>query len=54
MDYQDYKEVYFHEYCKKCEHKKLEETEEPCSDCMAEPTNLQTHRPVRYEEKEKK
>lgn len=50
----DYKEVYFHEFCKKCKHKKLKETEEPCSECIAEATNLHSHRPVKYEEKESK
>lgn len=52
MDRQAYKEVYFHEYCKKCKHKELKETEEPCCECMSEPINLDTHRPVRYEKKE--
>lgn len=54
MDQQSYKEVYFHEYCKTCKHKDLKEHEEPCDECMSEPTNLDTHRPVRYEKKEKK
>ncbi len=52
MDQQSYKEVYFHEYCKKCKHKELKEIEEPCCECLAEPINLDTHRPVRYEKKE--
>lgn len=51
MDYQDYKEVYFDKYCKTCKHKKLKETDAPCDECVSEPINLQTHRPVRYEEK---
>ena len=54
MDDQAYKEVYFHEYCKKCRHEKLKENEEPCSTCLDEFTNLNTHRPVKYEEKESK
>lgn len=54
MDYQDYKEVYFDKYCKKCKNRKLKETDEPCDECLSEPINLQTHRPVRYEEKETK
>ena len=52
MDQQSYKEVYFHEYCEKCKHKELEETEEPCNECMTEPINLDSHKPVRYEKKE--
>lgn len=48
----DYKEVYFNEYCKKCKHEKLKETEEPCCECISEPTNLHSHKPIKYEEKE--
>lgn len=51
MDDQNYKEVHFHEYCKKCKHEKLKETEEPCSECMDEPLNADSHKPVRYEKK---
>lgn len=51
MDYQAYKEVYFHEYCDKCKHKKVADHESPCSECLNEPINLNTHRPVKYEEK---
>ena len=52
MDYQAYKEVYYHEYCKKCKHKNVADTEAPCDECLSEPINLNTHRPVKYEEKE--
>lgn len=52
MDHQSYKEVYFHEYCKTCKNKKVESIEEPCNECLSEPTNLNTHRPVNYEKKE--
>lgn len=53
MDLQAYKEVYFNEYCKTCEFKKNKETEEPCCECLSEPINLDSHKPVRYEEKSK-
>ena len=52
MDNQSYKEVYFHEYCKTCKNRNVANTEEPCDECLSEPTNLNTHRPVKYEEKE--
>lgn len=52
MDNQSYKEVYFHEYCKTCKYRKVKNTEEPCDECLSEPTNLETHRPVKYEKKE--
>lgn len=51
MDSQAYKEVYFHEYCKSCKHKQVEHTEDPCDECLSEPINLNTHRPVKYEKK---
>lgn len=51
---QQYKEVYFHEYCKKCEHSKVKNHEEPCNECLENPVNLYTHRPVKFEEKKKK
>ena len=54
MDHQSYKEVYFDQYCEKCKYKDIEETEEPCDECMGESTNWNTHRPVKYEEKGKK
>lgn len=54
MDHQAYKEVYFGEYCKKCVHEKVKETEAPCDECLGEPLNWNTHRPVNYEEKETK
>ena len=54
MDSQAYKEVHFHEYCKSCRHSKVVETEEPCEECLSEPINLNTHRPVKYEMKETK
>ena len=48
-----YKEVYFGEYCKKCKHFDKMEEEKPCCQCLEEPVNLYSHKPVRFEEKEK-
>lgn len=44
------KEVYFDQYCKKCKHKDLPEIEDPCDDCLAEPVNSYSHKPVYFEE----
>jgi hypothetical protein len=52
MDEQVYKEVHFDQYCKKCKHEKLEYNEEPCFECLGEPLNWNSHKPVKYEEKE--
>lgn len=45
------KEVYFDKYCKTCQHSKLEESEKPCDECLSEPVNLYSHKPVKWEEK---
>lgn len=52
MNHEGYKEVYFNEYCKKCKNRAVKNTDEPCDECLSEPINLNTHRPVKYEEKE--
>lgn len=47
-----YKEVKFDEYCKDCKYEKKKEDEDPCYDCLGEPVNLYSHKPVKWEEKE--
>lgn len=47
----DMKEVYFDQYCKTCIHKSLKEDKKPCDACLEEPVNLNSHKPVRWEEK---
>lgn len=46
----DYKEVYFDQYCKTCKHKDVKDTKDPCNECLDEPVNLHSHKPVKYEE----
>lgn len=48
-----YKEVRYDEYCKKCKHEKLEEYKDVCHECLSNPTNLYSIKPVRFEEKGK-
>lgn len=45
------KEVYFGEYCKTCKHEKVSEQDDPCYDCLNNPVNEDSHKPVRWEEK---
>ena len=52
-DREDIREVRFDIYCKKCEHEKKQENEEPCCKCLDEPVNTNTSKPVRLKEKEK-
>ena len=50
---EDYQEVYFDQYCKTCTHEKLEEKFDPCNECLDQEANLNSHRPVKWEENEK-
>lgn len=45
------KEVYFYKYCKTCKYAKLKSDEEPCNECLTNPTNTYSHKPVNYKEK---
>ena len=47
-----YKEVYYDKYCPSCKYEHCQETDDPYYDCMSEPVNLYSHKPVRWEEKE--
>lgn len=42
------KEVYFDQWCPKCVHKDVAEADEPCFACLAEPANVDSHKPVKY------
>lgn len=53
MNNDGYKEVYFHEFCKTCIHKEIDDVKDPCNDCLGEPCNLYSHKPVYYEEASK-
>lgn len=46
--------VEFHEWCKKCVHYSKSESEDPCWECLDEPVNEDSRRPVNYEPKEEK
>ncbi len=46
----NHKEVLFDKYCDKCKHVDKKENESPCDECLSEPTNLHSEKPVKYEE----
>lgn len=50
----NYKEVYYSEYCKTCKHEKDAEDDvnSPCWDCLTQPMNIYSHKPILWEEKE--
>lgn len=41
-------------YCKSCENWDKKETDDPCWDCLTNPTNTNSIRPIYYKEKENK
>ena len=43
-------EVNFQEWCPKCEHFKLAEHEDPCHDCLNEPVNDDSRKPVMFKD----
>lgn len=47
-----YKEVYFNQYCYKCSHFKEDPNspESACYDCLSEPVNNDSHKPVKFDE----
>lgn len=48
------KEVFFFGYCKNCKYLSKRDEEEPCCYCLEEPFNINSHKPVKFEEKEVK
>ncbi len=48
------KEVYFDQYCKTCEYWLLNDADEPCNECLDNPTNTESHKPINYKPEEEK
>ena len=46
---QEYKEVYFDKYCKSCKHWSEKDTDEPCNECLSNPSNSYSHKPINWE-----
>lgn len=45
-----FKEVDFEKYCKICKYYDKAENEDPCWDCLNEPANEHSQRPVNFKE----
>lgn len=43
------KEVYFNRWCRRCKYRRLPENSEPCEECLTNPVNYDSHRPVKFE-----
>ena len=50
MNY-EYKEVYYDKYCETCKYADVDDAKDPCNECLGEPTNLHSHKPIKYEKK---
>lgn len=50
----DVKEVDFYKYCKTCKHWNKLDYEYPCDECLDNPTNMNSHKPVNYQESDRK
>lgn len=44
-----YKEVFFDAYCGTCKYCDLDEFLSPCNECLENPVNNETHKPVNWE-----
>jgi len=49
----EYKIVEFEKYCDTCKHKDVASKDEPCYECLDNPVNLNSHKPVKWEESDK-
>lgn len=49
---ENYKEVDFMKYCKLCKYGNQKETDAPCDECLEQPVNLYSSKPVCWKEKE--
>lgn len=44
------KEVFYSEYCLRCEHYHKSDQEEPCDSCLEQPFNYDSHKPINFKE----
>ena len=50
MDSEGKKFVWFDNYCETCKYRDYKEVDDPCFDCLMEPTNLYSHKPIKWKE----
>lgn len=50
----EWREVKFCDFCHTCKHEKVDDTkwEEPCNECLENPVQMHTNRPLKWEAKE--
>lgn len=49
-----YKEVFFEKWCNQCQYQKERETSDPCNECLTNPVNESSHRPVLFKKKKQR
>lgn len=49
---ENYKEVYFDQYCPRCKHENLDEDDDPCYCCLSNSVNVDSHKPTHFKEKD--
>lgn len=49
MPTREYREVDFHKYCPKCKYFEIKYIMGPCNECLGEPCNKNSEKPVYYE-----
>ena len=50
MDDGTTKIVAYWQYCQKCRHKACKDYDDPCNECLSNPVNEYSHKPVKFEE----
>lgn len=43
------REVEYWNYCDTCKYKDLDDTQEPCNECLGNPITENTSKPIKYE-----
>ena len=43
--------VDFEKYCKICKYEKLAEIEDPCDECLNNPSNIDSRKPISFQDK---
>lgn len=43
------KEVLFGNYCGRCKYKNVPENNEPCEECLSNPSRIDSHKPLKFE-----
>lgn len=46
--------VEYHRYCLYCKYRDTKQDEEPCNECLTEPVNEDSHKPVKFKDTRKK